>query len=293
MLAVFCFIISFSIIIDKISNIARQSIGRSSRIAAYIFLRIICAQTMFNYQITANSLENKIILVTGAGDGIGRQAALTYAELGATVILLGKTTAKLESVYDEIIAQGSAEPAIIPLDLKGATKQNYIDMTSTIVSQFGKLDGALLNASILGELTPYAQIHEQIWQDVMKVNVTAQHLIAQAIIPALLMSDSASLVFTTSGVGNKGRAYWGAYSVSKFATEGLMQVIADEYENSSLRVNAINPGATQTNMRNSAYPAENKDTLATAKDIMPAYVYLMTGESTQVNAQRINAQSTK
>ncbi|NQZ20499.1 MAG: YciK family oxidoreductase [Colwellia sp.] len=248
---------------------------------------------MFNYQIKTNNLADKIILVTGAGDGIGRQAALTYAELGATVILLGKTTSKLEAVYDEIIAQGSAEPAIVPLNLKGATKQNYIDMASTIVSQFGKLDGALLNASILGELTPYTQIHEQIWQDVMQVNVTAQHLVAQALIPALLLSDEASLVFTTSGVGNKGKAYWGAYSVSKFATEGLMQVIADEYENSSLRVNAINPGATQTNMRNSAYPAENKDTIATAKDIMPAYVYLMANDSAKINGQRINAQTTK
>jgi len=245
---------------------------------------------MFNYQIKTNDLADKIILVTGAGDGIGRQAALTYAELGATVILLGKTTSKLEAVYDEIIAQGSAEPAIVPLDLKGATKQNYIDMTSTIVSQFGKLDGALLNASMLGELTPYTQIHEQIWQDVMKVNVTAQHLMAQALIPALLLSENSSLIFTTSGVGNKGRAYWGAYSVSKFATEGLMQVIADEYENSSLRINAINPGATKTNMRNSAFPAENKEMIATAKDIMPAYVYLMCNGSKEVNGQRINAQ---
>jgi len=245
---------------------------------------------MFNYQIKTNDLADKIILVTGAGDGIGRQAALTYAELGATVILLGKTTSKLEAVYDEIIAQGSAEPAIVPLDLKGATKQNYIDMTSTIVSQFGKLDGALLNASMLGELTPYTQIHEQIWQDVMKVNVTAQHLMAQALIPALLLSENSSLIFTTSGVGNKGRAYWGAYSVSKFATEGLMQVIADEYENSSLRINAINPGATKTNMRNSAFPAENKDMISTAKDIMPAYVYLMCNDSKEVNGQRINAQ---
>jgi len=248
---------------------------------------------MFNYQVTANSLADKIILVTGAGDGIGRQAALTYAELGATVILLGKTTSKLESVYDEILAQGSAEPAIIPLDLKGATKQNYIDMASTIVSQFGKLDGALFNAAMLGELTPYANIAEQIWQDVMKVNVTAQHLMAQALVPALLLSDSASLIFTTSGVGNKGKAYWGPYSVSKFATEGLMQVIADEYEDTPLRVNAINPGATQTNMRSSAYPAENKDELAKTEDIMPAYVYLMTDDSLTVNGQRINAQAVK
>ena len=245
---------------------------------------------MFDYSITPKILANKTILITGAGAGIGRQAALTYAKLGATVILLGKTVVKLEAVYDEILAQGYPEPAIVPLDLKGATKQNYIDLAATIVEQFGQLDGALLNASMLGELTPFNQIHQQIWQDVMQVNVNAQFLLAQALIPVLLKADNASLVFTSSGVGNKGKAYWGAYSVSKFATEGLMQVIADEYENSSLRTNVINPGATNTNMRSSAYPAENKEDIAAPEDIMPLYVYLMADDSKAVNGQRLNAQ---
>ncbi len=245
---------------------------------------------MFKYTTKKNSLMGKVILVTGAGAGIGKEAALTYAKLGATVILLGKTVSKLESVYDEIVALNLVEPAIVPLDLKGATKQNYIDMSATIASQFGKLDGALLNASTLGELTPFTQIHEQIFNDVMKVNVTAQYLLAQALIPTLQLAEKASLVFTSSGVGNQGRAYWGAYSVSKFATEGLMQVIADEYENSNLRTNAINPGATNTNMRASAYPAEDKGKLATPTDIMPLYVYLMSDDSLEVNGQTIKAQ---
>lgn len=245
---------------------------------------------MFDYTFSENCLLNKTILVTGAGSGIGRQSALTYASLGATVILLGKTVKKLEAVYDQILENGGAEPAIIPLDLKGATKQNYIDMSSTIASQFGKLDGALFNASMLGELTPYSQVHEQIWNDVIKVNVTAQHLMAQALIPTLLLADNASLVFTSSGVGSKGRAFWGAYSVSKFATEGLMQVIADEYEDSTLRVNVINPGATATPMRASAYPAEEQDKLATAVQIMPLYVYLMSDDSKSVNGEVLKAQ---
>ncbi|TMM45946.1 YciK family oxidoreductase [Colwellia ponticola] len=245
---------------------------------------------MFNYSIKDASLSNKTILVTGAGAGIGRTAALTYAQLGATVILLGKTVSKLEAVYDEIVALGLAEPAIIPLDLKGATKQNYIDMSSTIASQFGHLDGVLLNASILGELTPFTQIHEQIFNDVMQVNVTAQYLLAQALIPTLLLAPNASLVFTSSGVGNKGRAYWGAYSISKFATEGMMEVIADEYEGSSLRTNAINPGATNTNMRSSAFPAEDKDALPSPEDIMPVYVYLMSDDSVTVNGETLKAQ---
>ncbi|MEI6895661.1 MAG: YciK family oxidoreductase [Colwellia sp.] len=245
---------------------------------------------MFNYSTKDASLSNKTILVTGAGAGIGRTAALSYAKLGATVILLGKTVSKLEAVYDEIIALGLPEPAIIPLNLKGATKQNYIDMSSTIASQFGHLDGALLNASMLGELTPFTHIHEQIFNDVMQVNVTAQYLLAQALIPILLLAPKASLIFTSSGVGNKGRAYWGAYSISKFATEGMMQVIADEYDKSSLRTNAINPGATNTNMRSCAFPAEDKTTIARPEDIMPLYIYLMTDDSIAINGQTLKAQ---
>lgn len=245
---------------------------------------------MFDYTIKDNCLTNKVILITGAGSGIGRQAALTYANLGATVILLGKTVSKLEQVYDEILANGGAEPAIIPLDLKGATQQHYIDMSKTIAQQFGHLDGALLNASMLGELTPYTHIHQQIWDDIIHVNITAQHLLAQALIPTLLKAENASLIFTTSGVGSKGRAYWGAYSVSKFATEGLTQVIADEYDETSLRVNAINPGATATSMRATAYPAEDQSTLASPEDIMPLYVYLMAEDSKTTTGQILNAQ---
>lgn len=245
---------------------------------------------MFEYSYAKDCLNNKIILVVGAGDGIGKQAAVTYASLGATVILLGRTVKKLEATYDEIINQGFPEPAIIPLDLKGASKQNYVDMTATIINQFGRLDGALLNASILGELTPFTHIHQQVWDDVMQVNLNAQFLLSQALVPAMATNESASLVFTTSGVGNKGRAYWGAYSISKFATEGMMQVIADEYSNTGLRVNAINPGATDTKMRNTAYPGEDKAALATAEDIMPLYVYLMSDDSKNKNGQRLNAQ---
>jgi len=245
---------------------------------------------MFDYQIKDNCLTGKNILVTGAGDGIGREAALIYAKLGATVILLGKTVNKLEAVYDQIIAQGSKEPAIIPLDLKGATKQNYSDMSVTIAEQFGQLDGLLLNASMLGELTPFTQIDEQIFNEVMKVNVSAQYLMAQALMPTLLLAKNASMVFTSSGVGTQGRAFWGPYSISKFATQGMMQVIADEYENTALRTNAINPGATKTNMRASAFPAEDKGLLATAADIMPLYVYLMSDDSIAVNGQTLKAQ---
>ncbi|BEU03442.1 YciK family oxidoreductase [Agarivorans sp. OAG1] len=243
-----------------------------------------------HFQAASDELQNKVILVTGAGDGIGRQAALSFAQCGATVILLGRTVKKLEAVYDEIEALGAPQPAIIPLDLKGATQQNYLDMAATIENQFGRLDGALLNAAHLGVLSQYVQIEEDLWDQLMQVNVKSQFLLSQALVPLMLKSDHASLVFTSSSVGKKGRAYWGGYSVSKFAIEGMSQVIADEFDKTGLRSNCINPGATRTLMRATAYPGEDPKTLKTPLDIMPNYLYLMSDASIGVTGTSLDAQ---
>ena len=245
---------------------------------------------MHTYIPKKRYLDNKTILVTGAGDGIGKQAALHYGKHGATVILLGKTVAKLESVYDQIISDGGNEPAIVPLDLKGATAKHYRDMASTIGDQFGCLDGLLHNASVLGHLGPFAQISEQEWQDVFQVNVTSQFLMTQALLPLLKKASDASVIFTTSSVGLKGKAYWGPYSISKFATQGMMQILADEYDNSSIRFNCINPGATKTAMRAKAFPAETSDNLKTPEEIMPLYLYLMDNETSKETGQTFDAQ---
>lgn len=243
-----------------------------------------------DYQVSSDALKNKVILVTGAGDGIGKQAALHYAQHGATVILLGRTVAKLEAVYDEIEAAGYPTPAIVPLDLKGATKQHYIDMAETIQSQFGKLDGLLHNAGLLGMLSPFEQFEESIFDEVMQINVKAQFLMTQALLPVLQQSNDARIVFTTSTVGHQGRAFWGAYAISKFATEGMMQTLAHEMEGTTVKVNAINPGGTHTRMRAQAFPAEDISLLKTPKDIMPLYVYLMAPEGVNVHSQCIDAQ---
>ncbi|MGR6833820.1 YciK family oxidoreductase [Aliivibrio wodanis] len=243
-----------------------------------------------DYQVSADALKNKTILVTGAGDGIGKQAAIHYAQHGATVILLGRTVAKLEAVYDEIEAAGYPTPAIVPLDLKGATKQHYIDMAETIQSQFGKLDGLLHNAGLLGMLSPFEQFEEAIFDEVMQINVKAQFLMTQALLPVLQQSDDARIIFTTSTVGHQGRAFWGAYAISKFATEGMMQTLAHEMEGTQVKVNAINPGGTHTRMRAQAFPAEDISLLKTPKDLMPLYIYLMAPESLGVNGQCIDAQ---
>jgi NAD(P)-dependent dehydrogenase (short-subunit alcohol dehydrogenase family) len=237
-----------------------------------------------------NYLDKKTILVTGAGDGIGKQAALHYAKYGATVILLGKTVTKLESVYDEIVNNGGNEPAIVPLDLKGATAKHYRDMASTIGDQFGCLDGLLHNASTLGHLGPFAQISEQDWQDVFQVNVTSQFLMTQALLPILKKAAHSSVIFTTSSVGLKGVAYWGPYAISKFATQGMMQILADEYDNSTIRFNCINPGAIKTAMRAKAFPAETAADLTKAQQIMPLYLYLMDIKSNKENGLTFDAQ---
>ncbi|MGB2079037.1 MAG: YciK family oxidoreductase [Vibrio sp.] len=245
------------------------------------------------YLVADNALKNKIILVTGAGDGIGRIAALNYAKQGATVILLGRTVSKLEAVYDEILALGGHEPAIIPLDMLGATRQHYFDMAETIEAQFGRLDGLLHNAGLLGVLSPFHQIEEKSFDDVMQVNVKAQFLMTQALLPVLLKSNDARIVYTTSTVGHVGKAYWGSYAISKFATEGMMKTLADEMSDTVVRVNAINPGATRTKMRASAYPAEDAQILKTPQDIIPLYVYLMAPEGKGEHGQCIDAQPSR
>ncbi|MFC4699151.1 YciK family oxidoreductase [Glaciecola siphonariae] len=235
-------------------------------------------------------LANKVILVTGAGDGIGKQAALTYAECGATVILLGRTLKKLEQTFDEIVAQGSAEPSIVPLDHEGASAAHYQGLIDTIAGEYGKLDGILLNASVLGALCPFSEIKEKEFDQVMQINVKAQYLLVQAALPLIKQNDTASVVFTTSSVGRQGRAFWGTYSMSKFATEGMMQILADEHKKKNIRFNCINPGATRTDMRAKAYPGEDPKTLKTPKQIMPSYVYLMSDVSRGVNGQSLDCQ---
>lgn len=249
------------------------------------------AISLADYHPAANLLAERVILVTGAGAGIGRAAALAYAAHGATVILLGRSVPGLEAVYDEIENQGYPKPAIFELDLLKAAAEQYEQLAVAIDEEFGVLHGLLHNASILGEMGPLEQVHAPQWDAVMQTNVSAPLQLTQAMMPLLRAAESASIVFTSSGVGRRGRAYWGAYAISKFATEGMMQVLADELENTSqIRVNSLNPGRTRTTMRAAAYPAEDPATVPAPEDIMPAYLYLMGDESVQTNGQALDAQ---
>ncbi|MEP5567452.1 MAG: YciK family oxidoreductase [Halioglobus sp.] len=244
-----------------------------------------------NYQAAPDLLNGKNILVTGAGDGIGRVAALTYAAHGATVVLLGRTESKLEAVYDEIEAAGSPKPGLVALDLATVSDDQCVQLAEGLSEEFGHLDGLLHNASLLGERRPIESSSYAAWQEVMQVNVNAQFVLTRHLLPLLQTAPSASIVLTTSGVGRVGRAFWGAYAVSKFATEGFMQVLSSELENTSnIRVNCINPGGTNTAMRRTAFPAETPTDNPSPQEIMSLYLYLMGEDSVGSTGISFNAQ---
>lgn len=242
------------------------------------------------YQPKRNLLDQKHILVTGAGDGIGREAALTYARHGASLLLLGRTEQKLNAVKQAIAEAGGREARVLVLDLGCPDPQPYQLLAQRLMNELPHLDGLLNNAGLLGEVAPMTEQTPARWSEVMAVNINGTFMLTQALLPLLLNAGGSSLIFSTSSVGRQGRANWGAYSVSKFATEGMMQVLADEYPASTLRVNCINPGGTRTSMRASAYPAEDADRLKTPADIMPIYLYLMGDDSRRKTGISFDAQ---
>jgi len=247
------------------------------------------ASPWHDYRPAADELAGRVILVTGATAGIGRAVARALAEHGATVLLHGRSAPKLEALYQEIKAIGP-EPAVADLDLERAQGPQYQALTDEIEKRYGRLDGLLHNASLLGNLSPIEHYDIGLWQRVLLVNLTAPFILTRCLLPLLRHSADASVLFTTSGVGNRGRAFWGAYGVSKFGTEGLAQVLAEELENTPIRVNSINPGATRTRMRAQAYPAENPDTLKAPDALAVPYVYLLGPAGRAVRGRRLDAQ---
>jgi NAD(P)-dependent dehydrogenase (short-subunit alcohol dehydrogenase family) len=244
-----------------------------------------------SYRPRADLFRDRIILVTGAGDGIGATAARTFAAHGATVILLGKTIPKLEAVYDAIVSEDHPQPAIYPMDLEGATYDQYEDLVATLDKEFGRLDGLLHNAAILGARMMIEQYDLKLWARVLHINLTAPFLLSRACLPLMRKSADARVVFTSTGVAHTGHAYWGAYGVSKAGADNLMQIMADELEtNTSIRVNSIDPGVVATRIRRLAFPAEDASTLPTPASIMPTYLYLMGPDSKDETGQIFLAQ---
>ena len=220
----------------------------------------------------AINLQDRVILITGAGDGIGKAVALECGRAGATIILLGRTTGKLEQVYDELVEQGAPEPAIYPLDLEGAGADDYLDVQAVIRKTFGKLDGLFNNAGWLGASMPVEQYDVELWYKVMQINLNGPFMLTQACIALLKQAENARILFNAD---DRQSAYWGAYGVAKAAQAGLMRILADEMESCGIRVNAFNPQAVRTNFRTRAYPAENPETLPGAETVAPFYAALL------------------
>jgi len=245
---------------------------------------------MPQYQPQHDILAGRIILITGAADGIGRATALAFAQHGATTILLDKHVANLESLYDQIEDSGFPQPAIYPLDLEKASPEDYETMAGSIEKEFGRLDGIVHNAAVMGPITPMHLYDIKDWYKVMQINLHAPFLLNQSCLSLLNDSDDARMLFVSDACGRQGSAYWGAYGVSKAGLEDMMQTLADELEtNTNIRINSIDPGVVRTKMRAFAYPGENPDSLPTPDSIMPAFLFLMGPDSKQFTGQAFQA----
>jgi NAD(P)-dependent dehydrogenase (short-subunit alcohol dehydrogenase family) len=238
-----------------------------------------------------SELADRVILVTGASDGIGRAVAVDCARHGASVILVGRSERKLEAVRAQIEALGRGAAMVAKLDLEKALAPDYQGIAHSVLERFGRLDGLLHNAAVLGTLTPIEHYDVPTWCRVLHVNLTAAFALTHVLLPALKRSSDASILFTSSSVGRRGRAYWGAYAVSKFGIEGLTQVLASELENlTSIRVNALNPGKARTRMRRQAYPAESLEELPLPESLTGPYLALLGPKSRGVTGGSFDAQ---
>ena len=242
-----------------------------------------------HYRPTAGDFADRVIMVTGATAGIGRAVASELVRAGATVILHGRNEKALEALYQELKPLGP-EPSVAHLDLERAQGSEYQALTAAIESRYGRLDGLLHNAAILGDRSPIEHYDIGLWQRVLLVDLTAPFILTRCLLPLLHNSADASVLFATSSVGKTGRAYWGAYAAAKGGMERLAEVLADELENTPIRVNLINPGRTRTRMRARAYPAENPASVPTADSHTPAYLYLLGAASRGLRAQRVDLQ---
>ena len=236
-------------------------------------------------------LAGRVILITGAGGGLGSALARDCAKAGASVILCGRHAAKLERVYDEIERMGAPQPAIAMLDLAAATAADYDSLAATIGDEFGRLDGVVHAAALLGDRTPLEQYDVPTWCKVLHVNLTAPFILTQVLLPALRNSADASVIFVSSGVVNNPRPFWGAYAVAKSGLEAVRTMLSQELEGEpNIRVNSVNPGRMRTAMRAAAYPGEDPNTVPAPASVSGPFLYLLSAQSRGIDGQYFEAQ---
>ena len=239
----------------------------------------------------ADLLAGRVILITGAGSGLGRALAVECARLGASVILCGRNLAKLERVYDEIESLGKPRPALATLDLAAATAVDYDNLAATIGDEFGKLDGLVHAAALLGDRTPLEQYDVPTWCRVLHVNLTAPFILTQVLLPQLRSSADASVIFVSSGVVKNQRPFWGAYAVAKSGLESVRSMWSQELEGvPNIRMNSVNPGRMRTAMRAAAYPGEDPNTVPAPASVCGTFLHLLSAASRGIDGQYIEAQ---
>jgi NAD(P)-dependent dehydrogenase (short-subunit alcohol dehydrogenase family) len=227
-----------------------------------------------------NSFAGRVILITGATSGIGRSLALGLAQLGATVLLLGRDVAALEALFDKIKDSHHPEPGIVPFDLSQDDPERLSTLKQVITERYGVLDGLIHNAAILGDRVPFEHYNMTTWAQVFRTNFETPVALTQALLPLLQQSSGGALIFTSSSVGYSPKAYWGAYAASKYALEGVASLLSEELENTSdIRVSVVNPGATRTKMRQAAYPSEDPASVKPPEDLLALFTYLLSATS--------------
>ncbi|MGD9842692.1 MAG: YciK family oxidoreductase [Steroidobacteraceae bacterium] len=227
------------------------------------------------YQPAPDALEDRVILITGATDGIGKALAIAAAKLGAQVIAHGRNQKKLEAVANLVTDPNSKPMALLPLDFEKAGNAEYETMIEAIEKNFGHLDGLVHNAAILGERAPIEHHDVAKWLRAMHVNTNAPFILTRYCLPLLRKSADASILFSSCDVSTAAKAHWGPYLVSKWANEGMMRMLADELSNTKIRVNSVNPGVTNTKIRMQAFPAEDRTDLAKPEDVTGSFLYLL------------------
>jgi len=246
------------------------------------------------YHPAPGTLAGRVVLVTGASRGFGRAVALAAAGAGATVVLTGRDPKALDAVYDEIAGLDAPEPMLLYVDQLGATVDDYAQIAGALDEKFGRLDGLVHAAALVGELATFASYSPIEWARVMQVNVNSVFLLTQALVRPLHRSQDASVVFVSDSLGRQGRAYWGAYAASKFALEGMMQVMAHEFAMlPGFRANTLDPGPMRTRLRAEAYPAQDPATLPDPADIAPQLVFLLGPESRGISGKALTAAADK
>lgn len=243
-----------------------------------------------DFVVPPGLLAGRVILITGATGGLGRALSLECARAGASVILAGRNSKKLDKLYDDIEATGAPRPAVAVLDLATATAVEYDALAEVIEREFGRLDGLVHAAALLGDRSPLEQFDVPTWCKVVHVNLTAPFILTQVLLPALRKSADASVIFVSSGVVKQARPFWGAYAVSKMGLEAVRAMWAEELEREpNIRFNSVNPGRMRTSMRAVAYPAEDPNTVPSPHSVSGAFLYLLSALGRAIDGEFIDA----